>query len=63
MCEKNFVAPTYKYTEPFFVRGKGSYVFDVNGKRYLDISCGQFSAVLGHSNESVKKCYVKVLMN
>lgn len=59
MCEKNFVAPTYKYKEPFFVRGKGSYVFDVNGKRYLDISCGQFSAVLGHSNESVKKMLCK----
>jgi 4-aminobutyrate aminotransferase-like enzyme len=35
-------------------RGQGSYVFDTNGKRYLDLTSGQFCTVLGHCNAEVQ---------
>ena len=33
---------------PVFVRGSGSEVEDINGKRYLDFNSGQMCAWLGH---------------
>lgn len=49
------IAPVVDYEEPYMVSGKGCYVYDNTGKQYLDISCGQFSAVLGHQNPYVQK--------
>ena len=34
-------------------RGEGSYVYDTEGKKYLDLNSGQFCVALGHSNEEV----------
>ncbi|MBQ6388087.1 MAG: aspartate aminotransferase family protein [Mogibacterium sp.] len=34
-------------------RGEGSWVYDVEGKKYLDLNSGQFCVALGHSNEEV----------
>ena len=49
------IAPVMDYSEPYFVRGNGCYVYDASDNEYLDISCGQFSAVLGHNNKYVAK--------
>ena len=38
---------------PVFVRGNGSEVEDVNGRRYLDFNSGQMCAVLGHNHPTV----------
>jgi 2,2-dialkylglycine decarboxylase (pyruvate) len=38
---------------PVFVRGSGSEVEDVNGKRYLDFNAGQMCAALGHNHPTV----------
>ena len=32
---------------------KGSYIYDVNGKAYLDFVAGVSSCTLGHSNASI----------
>ena len=34
-------------------RGEGSYVYDTEGKKYLDLNSGQFCVALGHSNEEI----------
>lgn len=42
-----------RYTGPVFVRGAGSEVEDVNGKRYLDFNSGQMCAAFGHNPPTV----------
>ena len=38
---------------PKAVRGKGSYLWDANGKRYIDGSGGPAVYCLGHGNDEV----------
>ena len=38
---------------PIFVRGSGSEVEDLGGKRYLDFNSGQMCAALGHNHPTV----------
>src|SRR5690606_41989602 len=40
---------------PTVVRGEGSYLFDDQGKRYLDLSAGLVSTNLGHGHPAVVK--------
>lgn len=42
-----------QFTGPIFVRGKGSVVEDINGKRYLDFNSGQMCAALGHNHPKI----------
>jgi taurine---2-oxoglutarate transaminase len=56
---------------PVMVRGEGSYLFDDQGKRYLDLSAGLVAVNLGHSHPAVVRaiqeqaarvCYVSPAM-
>ncbi len=38
---------------PIFVRGSGSEVEDINGKKYLDFNSGQMCAALGHNHPTI----------
>lgn len=40
---------------PIITHGEGVYLFDNNGKRYIDASSGAVAANLGHSNEKIAK--------
>lgn len=40
---------------PMADHGKGIYIYDIEGKRYLDGCSGAFSANIGHGNERIKK--------
>ena len=40
---------------PVAVRGEGAYLFDRDGKRYLDASGGAAVSCLGHSDKAVVK--------
>ena len=40
---------TYHRLPVTFVKGDGSYLFDVNGKRYLDFTAGIAVNCLGHA--------------
>ena len=42
-----------RFEGPVFVRGAGSEVEDVNGKRYLDFNSGQMCAWLGHNQPTI----------
>jgi len=44
------VMPTYARTDLAFERGEGVYLFDTDGKRYLDFGSGIAVTALGHSH-------------
>jgi acetylornithine/N-succinyldiaminopimelate aminotransferase len=50
----DFVIPSYTKTPLIFVKGKGNYLWDVQGKKYLDFFPGWGAGNLGH-------CHPKVL--
>lgn len=45
-----YMLPVLNFRDIVLVRGQGSYVWDADGNRYLDLNSGQFCAVLGHSD-------------
>jgi adenosylmethionine-8-amino-7-oxononanoate aminotransferase len=48
-------------TLPKVAWGKGSYVYDASGKRYIDGSCGPAAYCLGHGNEEVNAAIARQL--
>jgi acetylornithine/N-succinyldiaminopimelate aminotransferase len=50
----DFIIPSYAKTPLIFVKGKGSFLWDVQGKKYLDFFPGWGAGNLGH-------CHPKVL--
>jgi len=55
----NYVIPNYTRNPIVFVRGEGVYVWDENGKRYLDLFSGWAVSSLGHCNPNVTKAIQK----
>lgn len=53
--DKKHVMQTYKRFDVVFNRGEGCYVYDTNGKKYLDFMCGIATSPLGHANSDVAK--------
>jgi acetylornithine/N-succinyldiaminopimelate aminotransferase len=50
---EKFVVPSYARFDLVLERGEGSYVWDVNGRRYLDFGGGIAACVLGHANPEI----------
>ena len=50
---ENHLLPIIHFTEEVMSKGEGSYVYDTENKKYLDLNSGQFCVALGHSNEEV----------
>lgn len=50
--DKYFI-PTYARSDAPMLRGKGSYIFDTSGKKYLDFGSGISVTALGHSNPKI----------
>ena len=50
-AEAKFVVPTYSRPLPVFTHGKGAYLFDAEGRRYLDFAAGIAVTALGHSDK------------
>ena len=48
-AEDRFEIPSYARIDIVAVRGEGSYVFDLDGTRYLDLYGGHAVAILGHA--------------
>ncbi|MCR4329387.1 MAG: aminotransferase class III-fold pyridoxal phosphate-dependent enzyme [Candidatus Roizmanbacteria bacterium] len=54
--QDNFIAQTYPNRGVTFVRGKGSYLFDENGEKYIDMLGGSYGVgVLGYGIGSITK--------
>jgi acetylornithine/N-succinyldiaminopimelate aminotransferase len=49
----DFIIPSYTKTPLIFVKGKGSYLWDIDGKKYLDFFPGWGVGNLGHCHSKV----------
>jgi 4-aminobutyrate aminotransferase len=52
------VPAIYRYTDLTFVRGEGAYLFDAEGRRYLDFAAGIATMAVGHSHPRVIEAVV-----
>jgi acetylornithine/N-succinyldiaminopimelate aminotransferase len=50
---EQFIVPSYTRFDLVFERGEGSYVWDVGGRRYLDLGGGIAVCTLGHANPEI----------
>lgn len=50
-----YIMKTYTRVKPAFVKGQGSWVFDEEGNKYLDLFPGWGTALLGHCHPNVVK--------
>jgi len=50
-----YVVPSYSRFDLVLERGEGSYVWDVNGRRYLDFGGGIAVCALGHANPEISE--------
>src|SRR3954467_5190799 len=50
---EQFVIPTYTRFELELDRGEGSYLWDMRGRRYLDLGGGIAVCALGHANPEI----------
>jgi predicted acetylornithine/succinylornithine family transaminase len=48
--EQQHIVPTYRRANVVFARGEGVYVYDVAGRRYLDLLSGIGVSALGHAH-------------
>ena len=53
------VIPTYARFDVVLKRGEGSCVWDVNGKRYLDLGGGIAVCALGHAHPEITQALVE----
>ncbi|MBN1384532.1 MAG: aspartate aminotransferase family protein [Elusimicrobia bacterium] len=53
--DKRYIFQTYKRNPVLFVKGKGKYLWDNKGKRYLDFLSGISVASSGHCNPRIVK--------
>lgn len=56
---KDAFIPTYAPLEAVFEKGTGAYLFDVDGKKYLDFAAGVAVSSMGHSNPILLKALHK----
>lgn len=55
------VMPTYARADVAFVRGEGAYIFDANGRRYLDFTSGIAVTALGHGHPRLVEAMTKAI--
>ncbi len=53
--EKKHIMPTYGRFPIVIDHGKGSYIFDKEGNKYLDLIGGLATVPIGHGNEELQK--------
>ena len=58
-AEAAHLIPTYERYPVLLTHGRGVYLWDANGKRYLDLLSGIGVNGLGHTHPAVKKAIVK----
>ena len=54
-AEKKLLLPTYDRQKVLFTRGRGVYLWDSNGKRYLDFVSGIGVNALGHGHPAIQR--------
>lgn len=51
--QKTYVLNTYNRVGPVFIKGKGSWLWDESGKKYLDLFPGWGVSILGHCHPRI----------
>ena len=49
-AEARYIVPTYRRPDVVFSHGRGAYLYDLQGKAYLDFTAGIAVTALGHSD-------------
>lgn len=49
------MVPTYVRPTPTFVKGQGCYLWDLENRRFLDLTAGIAVCSLGHSDPDITK--------
>ncbi len=52
---KEYLFKASNFAEPIILQGKGSFIWDIDGNKYLDLNSGQFCAVFGHDYEPLNQ--------
>ncbi len=53
--KEKYLIPVYKRVGPVFVRGKGSWLWDEKGEKYLDLFPGWGVGILGHCHPDIAR--------
>ena len=53
-AEAELLLPTYDRQPVYFTRGRGVYLWDAKGKRYLDFLSGIGVNALGHGHPAIR---------
>ena len=61
--ERNSLIQFYRRQKVVFVKGKGCWLYDENGKKYLDLVAGIAVVAIGHSNSKFVEKICKQLKN
>jgi predicted acetylornithine/succinylornithine family transaminase len=56
---QKFVVPSYSRFDLVLARGQGSYVWDINNKRYLDFGGGIAVCSLGHAHPEITQALIE----
>src|SRR5688572_18325936 len=56
---RKFVVPSYGRFDLAFSHGEGTWLYDVNGKRYLDFAAGIAVCCLGHASPHIEQALVE----
>jgi acetylornithine/N-succinyldiaminopimelate aminotransferase len=56
---QKYVVPSYSRFDLVLERGEGSYVWDINGKRYLDLGGGIAVCALGHASPDITAALIE----
>ena len=56
--EQKYVAHNYKPLPVTLTRGKGLFLYDVEGKKYYDFHSGYSSTNQGHSHPKILKAFL-----
>lgn len=55
--------PVIQFSNTVLTRGKGTYVYDTEGNKYLDINAGQFCSIFGHSHDELSQHVYDIACN
>jgi 2,2-dialkylglycine decarboxylase (pyruvate) len=50
---RKYILPVLNFRDIVLQHGRGSYVWDINGTKILDLNSGQFCSIFGHSDEDL----------
>ena len=56
---RDYMIPAFNFSMPVMVRAKGSEIWDINGKRYLDFTMGISVCSLGHCHPRVSEAIAR----